>query len=202
MRQIDLRLAPGWSLEANLELRSRGRPDLAQKVGQDRIAARIAELAQLALQPTTGQLREGAQALAQIMLEPLQLCRPGLARTVCRRLQAPGDVSAHRLAVEPNFAGDRGNRHTLPMQFKDHDNLPQSDQRHAPPQKGAIIAHTGRSPPRVRRGPAQAQLTWGKFNRHIWGVFSRHSHSDLQRPAGNLASPSGTTLAPGSVSPE
>src|SRR6187397_3037806 len=110
VREINLRLASGGSLEANLELRCRSRPDLAQKVGQDRIAARVAELAQLAMQPTTGQLREGAKALAQIVLEPLQLCRPGLARTVGRRFQAPVDVSAHRLAVEPDLAGDRGNR--------------------------------------------------------------------------------------------
>jgi hypothetical protein len=135
VREINLRLASGGSLEANLELRCRSRPDLAQKVGQDRIAARVAELAQLAMQPTTGQLREGAKALAQIVLEPLQLCRPGLARTVGRRFQAPVDVSAHRLAVEPDLAGDRGNRDTLPMQFKDHDNLPKSDQRHAPSAK-------------------------------------------------------------------
>src|SRR5689334_16514342 len=26
---------------------------------------------------------------------------------------------------------------------------------------------------------AQAPLTWGKFNRHIWGVFSRHSQIDV-----------------------
>ena len=115
VREIDLRLAPGWSLEANLELRCRSRPDLAKKVSQDRIAARVAELAQLAMQPATGQLREGANALAQILLEPLQLCRPGLARTVCRRFQAPGDVSAYRLAVEPDLAGNRGHRDTLPM---------------------------------------------------------------------------------------
>src|SRR6187455_3378188 len=135
MRKIDLRLAPRRSLEPNLELRPRDGPDVAQKLGQDRVAAGIAEIAQFAMQPTTGQLRKGGDALAQIALELLQLCRPGLAGTVDRRLQATGDVSAHRLAVEPNAAGNRRNRDTLPMQFKNHNNLPKSDQRRAPLRK-------------------------------------------------------------------
>ena len=58
MREIDLRLATGRSLETNLELRSRSGPDVAQKLGQDRVAAGIAEFAQLAIQPTTSQLRK------------------------------------------------------------------------------------------------------------------------------------------------
>src|SRR4051794_32922265 len=71
MREIDLRLASRRSLEPNLELRPRGGPDVAQKLGQDRVAAGVAEIAQLAMEPTTGQLRKGGNALAQIALEPL-----------------------------------------------------------------------------------------------------------------------------------
>jgi hypothetical protein len=42
-----------------------------RKLRKDGVAAVVAEIAQLAMQPTTGQLRKGGNALAQIALEPL-----------------------------------------------------------------------------------------------------------------------------------
>src|SRR3954454_3304457 len=70
-----------------------------------------------------------------------------------------GEVSAYRLAVEPDPAGNRGNRDTLPMQFKDHDNLPKSDQRRAPPRKGpSSLIGADRLPGSAADGSGSAHL--------------------------------------------
>src|SRR5271166_1473513 len=84
------------------------------------------------MEATRGQLRKGCQTLAQVGLEPLQLRYPWLTRAVGRRFQTLRDVSTHCLAVEPRPAGDGRDADALAMQFKDHDDLPKSDQRHAP----------------------------------------------------------------------
>ena len=70
MREIDLRLAARRGLEADLERGRPGGPDIAQEVGENCVAAGVAEIAQLAMQSATGQLRKGGDALAQIALEP------------------------------------------------------------------------------------------------------------------------------------
>jgi hypothetical protein len=113
--EVDLRLLPGRGLEALLEAGRRGRPDVAQEVGQPGVAARVAEVAQLAVQPPTGQLGESRDALAQVAAERVQQRRPGLARTVDRRLQAALEVFAHGLAVEARPPGDGGHREALPV---------------------------------------------------------------------------------------
>ena len=127
------------------------------------------------MQAAPGQLRERRKPLAQIARERRDLARPWRPRAIGRRLQATLDVFAHRLAVEPHLAGDRRDAHALPMQFKDHHDLPKSDQRRAPPH--------GKAPSSVQSSrplaAGSSQLTWGKFNRHIWGVFRRHSQMRL-----------------------
>ena len=132
MREVDLRLAAGRRLEADLERRRLDRPDLAQQVGENGVAAGVAEVAQFAMQPTPGQLRKRRQPLAQIARERRELARPRRTRAVSRRLQASLDVLAHRLAVEPHPARDRRDADALAVQFKDHDDLPKSDQRRIP----------------------------------------------------------------------
>ena len=96
-----------------------------------RVAAGVAEFAQLAMQATPGQLRKCRKPLAQIALKRRDLARPWRPRAIQRRLQASLDVFVHRLAVEPHLAGNRRDAQALPMQFKDHHHLPKSDQRRA-----------------------------------------------------------------------
>jgi hypothetical protein len=60
-------------LEADLERRHLDGPDLAQQIGQDCIAAAVAEIAQFTMQPTAGQLWKCRQPLTQIGLERPQL---------------------------------------------------------------------------------------------------------------------------------
>jgi hypothetical protein len=126
--EVDLRLTAGRRLEAHLERRRLGRPDVAQEVRQNAIAAGVAEFAQLAMQTSPGQLRKRRKPLAQIARERRDLARPRRTRTIHRRLQATLDVLVHRLAVEPNLPGNRRYADTLPVQFKDHRDLPKSDQ--------------------------------------------------------------------------
>jgi len=38
--------------------------------------------------------------------------------------------------------------------------------------KGTIIGHPS---PTAPQAPMLRQLTWGKFSRHIWGVFGQRS---------------------------
>src|SRR5262249_3112469 len=41
--------------------------------------------------------------------------------------------------------------------------------------KGTIIGHPS---PTAPQAPMLRQLTWGKFSRHIWGVFGQRSQSE------------------------
>src|SRR5271165_6392488 len=91
------------------------------------------------MEATRGQLRKGRQTLAQVGLEPLQLRYPWLTRAVGRRFQTLRDVSTHCLAVEPRPARDGRDADTLAMQFKDHDDLPKSDQRRAPHRRKGVL---------------------------------------------------------------
>ena len=137
--------APGARGNLEAERRHLARPDLAQQIGQDGVATRVAEIAQFAMQQTAGQLWKRCQALAQIGLEGPQLRYPGLAPTVARRLRPLCDVSTHCLAVERHHARDGRNADTLAMQLKNHDDLPKSDQRPiARRRKGDIIAYQHR----------------------------------------------------------
>jgi hypothetical protein len=63
--EVDLPLAAGCGLEAALEGLGPGRTRLAQEVGEQAVAARIAEFADLAQQPLAGQLGPGGDPLAQ-----------------------------------------------------------------------------------------------------------------------------------------
>jgi hypothetical protein len=100
MCEIHLRLTSTRGLEADLKRRRLAGPDLAQQVGEDGVAAAVAELAQFAMQSAPGQLWKCCQPLAQIGLERVQLRYPRLAWTVGWRLQPLRDVSTHCLAVE------------------------------------------------------------------------------------------------------
>jgi hypothetical protein len=126
--EVDLRLTAGRRLETHLERRRRGRPDVAQEVRQNAIAAGVAKFAQLAMQTSPAQLRKRRKPLAQIARERCDLARPRRTRTIHRWLQATLDVLVHRLPVEPNLPGNRRYADTLPVQFKDHRDLPKSDQ--------------------------------------------------------------------------
>ena len=128
MREVDLCLAAGRRLEAHLEGRRLDRPDVAQEVSENAVAAGVAEVAQLAVKTAPGQLRKRRKPLAQIARERRDLTRPRRTRAIQWRLQATLDVFVHRLAVEPHLASDRRHAHTLPMQFQDHHDLPKSDQ--------------------------------------------------------------------------
>ncbi len=93
--EVDLGLAPRRRLEAALEDRLSRRPHGAQEVGDDAVAARVAELADLAQQALARQPRPGGDALAQIGLVGLQLARPRWSRAVDGRFDAARQMPAH-----------------------------------------------------------------------------------------------------------
>ena len=102
--EVDLPLAAGCGLEAALEGLGPGRTRLAQEVGEQAVAARIAELADLAQQALAGQLGPGGDPLAQIGLVGRKLARPWRTGPVDRRLHPTCEMPAHGLAVEPDLA--------------------------------------------------------------------------------------------------
>jgi len=159
MREIDLRLPARRRLEPHLEARRRARPHLAQEILHHGVAAAVAELADLAMQPAAGQVGVGCHALAQVELERADLGRAGLARSIGRRLQAALDVFAHRLAVEAAPPRDGRHAQPLPVQIQDHDEFPKPDHHRIPPeQPRGMVAYcraaphsaglTGEPPPR------------------------------------------------------
>jgi len=133
MREVDRRLAAGRCLEPHLEACRRAGPGLAQEVLHRRVAAGVAEVADLAVQPAAGQVGKGCHAPAQKGLERADLGRARLPRSVSGRLQAALDVFAHRLAVEAGAPRDGGHAQTLPMQIQDHDEIPKPDHHRIPP---------------------------------------------------------------------
>jgi integrase/recombinase XerD len=62
------------------------------------------------------------------------------------------------------------------MQFQDHDNFPEFDHRALPPANGSSIGESARRPAfQGMPWKAGRHENWGIFNRHIWGVYVRHS---------------------------
>ena len=130
--EVDLPLFAGGGLEAALEGLGPRRPGLAQKVGDDAVAARIAELLHLAQQPLARQVRPGRDAGAQVVLVWRDQPRLRRARAVGRRLHADLEVPAHGLAVEAELARDGRDAEPLPLQVVDQDDLSQCDHLPAP----------------------------------------------------------------------
>lgn len=106
MSKVHLRLPPGRCLETHLKGCRSGRADLAQQIRQDRVATRVAKIAQFAMQPPSAQVREGGQALAQIRFERLQLRDPRLARPI-RRDSRPCAIARRTVLRSPfvRYAG-------------------------------------------------------------------------------------------------
>ncbi len=76
----------------------------------------IAALANFTQQPCRGQIREGREALADIIHEGQDLAGPAhLPRAVDRRLQAALDVFADRFRVAAGLSRDRGHGEPLPV---------------------------------------------------------------------------------------
>ena len=113
--EIDLCLLAGRCLEANLEALRFRRPNVAQEIGQRRVAAAIAEILDLTEKPPPRQAGIGLHTIAQIGREGIDHRRPWLARPVDRSLQSALDIFAHRLAIGTCLPGDRRHRQTLPM---------------------------------------------------------------------------------------
>ena len=94
--EVRLALLAGRGLEATLEHRGRCRPDHAQELGNSGIATLKAELAELAPETSSGQLREAFRPLPQVSLEGLDQRGSGSARLVRGRLEPASDVLADR----------------------------------------------------------------------------------------------------------
>src|SRR5215471_18546005 len=64
--------------------------------------------------------------------------------------------------------------------------------------KGTIIGHPS---PTAPQAPMLRQLTWGKFSRHIWGVFGQRSHEekDIFGDGVNIAARLEALAEPGGV---
>ena len=192
MREVDLRLTPGRRLEAHLERRagSVGRSSRSE-VGQNAVAAGVAEIAQLAMQAdrpvSCGKRRK---PLAQIARERRDLARPWRPRTIRRRLQASLDVFVHRLAVEPHLAGDRRDAQLPADAIQGSSRPPQVRPTTRPSAwKGAIISHMQ---PTARRRLLSAHL--GKIQSAHLGIIppaltvassQRYGHSPASGRARN-----------------
>ncbi len=124
--------SPRRRLEADLEGRQPDRTNVAQHVSDGGIAALIAAFAKLPQQSAAGQARIGCHPLAQIRNEWIEPALARLTWAIDRRHQAAGDAFTHGLAVDPEFAGDRRDRQSLPMKIKYHDNFPKLDHHTAP----------------------------------------------------------------------
>ena len=88
------------------------------------VAAAVAEVADLAMQPAAGQVGVGCHALTQVSLKRTDLGRAGLPRSVGPQLQAALDVFAHSLAVEPGAPRNGRHAQALSMQIQDLDEFP------------------------------------------------------------------------------
>jgi len=174
MGKVDLGLPARRGLEAHLEARGRAGPDLVQELFDRGVAAAVADLADLAMQPGAGQLGIGRHALAQVHLERRNLGRARLARSIGRRLKSHRHVFAHRLSVQAGPLRDGGHAQALPMQIQDHHEFPKPDHHCSPPNRrrnGGLMP--GSAPWRPLHRPAAAP-NWGIFNRPIWGECRRH----------------------------
>jgi len=134
--EVDLRLLAGWCLEAHLEGPGQIGTQISHGPLDRRVTAGIAALTQLAPEPHGGQAGISCEALAQVRPERRGALLLRLAGAVDRRLEAPGDVFADRLAIQSGLAGDGGDLQALPMKFQDHHEFPKSDHRAAPSRQG------------------------------------------------------------------
>jgi hypothetical protein len=85
--------------------------------------------AQFPQEPAAGQPGISGHPLAQIGNEWIDPALARLAWAIDRRLQATSDAFANSLSVDPEFAGDRRDRQSLPMKIKYHDHFPKLDHR-------------------------------------------------------------------------
>ena len=172
--QVDLRLLARQGLEAHLE-RPRGiRPQSAHRAFHRRVAAGVAALAEFTPKPDGGQPGIGGQPLAQVTQEGIGAARPRLAGPVGGRLQAAGDVFAHRLAVDAELPGDGGGAQPLPMKLQDHDEVPKSQHRSAPSSRGGSLGD--HAPGACRDQPRQTPV------RNEVGKIRRPFPRSIQRP--------------------
>ena len=126
--EVDLGLLAGRRLEADLVGLGLARPDRGHEPLHRGVGARVAALTQLASQAHGAQIREGRDALAQIVEIGRELARAsGLAGAVGRRFEAALDVLADRLWVTPGPAGDGGDGQALSVQVQDHEEFSQQD---------------------------------------------------------------------------
>jgi hypothetical protein len=140
--EVDLGLQAGRGLEADLEGLHLVGPQLLHSALDRGVAAGEAAFAELAPQPHRRQPGIGAQTLPQVGQEVISALWSRRARTVARRIQAEGDVFAHRLAIEAELPGDGGRAEPLPVQFLDHDQFPNSKHRVAPSSPGSSIGES------------------------------------------------------------
>ena len=104
--EVDLGLVAGRRLEADLEgLGPIGRADDSEEALHGRVGALVSALADLAGEPDRTQVREGGDALAQIIEIRRQLAGASHpARAVGRWLEATGDVLADGLGIAAGAA--------------------------------------------------------------------------------------------------
>ena len=156
----------GRRLEAAFEAGLRRRAHLAEEVGHGGVAARVAEIRDVAPQAATGQPLVFGDPLAQIVLVGVEQPRSRLPGSVVRGLQPLFEVLAHSLAVETGPAGDGGCAQPLTPQIVDHDYLPQDDHPHLPWRR--TRDHRTRSPATGRIG----EFSIGTFGEYYSGTDS------------------------------
>jgi hypothetical protein len=121
LHQIDLCLAAWRRLVAHLEGRRLDRPDVAQEVSENAVAAGVAEIAQLAVQTAPGQSRKRRKPLAQIARERRDLTRPRGSRPRSMYLCAscgrapPGERSTTRSHPADAIPGSSRSPQVRPM---------------------------------------------------------------------------------------
>ncbi len=106
--KVDLRLLAGRRLEADLKgLGLVGRTGRGEEALHGRVGALVPAFADLSGEPDRTQVREGRDALAQVIKIRRQLAgASALTRATGRRLEATGDVLADGLGIAAGAAGD------------------------------------------------------------------------------------------------
>jgi hypothetical protein len=130
--EIHLGLLAGWGLKPALELNPGLGPDRAQEILQHRIAALVAERADVPEQAPAAEFREGLEALSQVGLVGADEGLPRWPGRVGRRLQSLGDVLADGLAIQAGPARDCRHAQTLAGEIENHDEFPKCDHPRPP----------------------------------------------------------------------
>src|SRR3954469_3235698 len=113
--EIDLGLLAGRGLEPHFEWRDRIGPDATHGSLHGRGPAGVPPLTQLPPEPHGREAGKSCEPLAHIRQEAIGAPLPRRSRTIGRRVQPTGDISADGLAIDAELTGNGRYLQALPM---------------------------------------------------------------------------------------